>query len=230
MKQILLPLIVGLTLSLTGWSAENLSNVFSKELAQTKKEGNNATLINALDVSPHVVYRSAGLQRMLDSKEFKEFAKDNKVTIINMRRQVVVTGEMRKNAVENARKILGNNAPITYEDWVSTMSNWRGWSSLNASQKDAHIKKLMSDPLPRHYVNIALKNVVNKERVKKVTLMKVFNGEFPSTLLLDSKGNVLNKTVFKRGMTVKDYIEKYTEILVPEEEENDSKNKDKAAK
>ena len=113
------------------------------------------------------------------------------------------------------------------------MSNSRGWSSLSAAKQAAFIKSKMSDPLPMHYVALAMKRLKAQERTKKALLWNSFKGETPVSLLLDSKGNVLNKRVYEHGLTVKDYIEKYTEILEPEEEddkEKDSKVKSKDAK
>ena len=239
MKKILMSLIIGLTIPLTGLSAENLSKAFSKELAQTKAAGNNVTMINSMswsvatDVGAYS--RTLGLLHLLNTKEFNEFSTEKKVTVVNIYNTLSVGSlpELRKQAVKEARKILGNNAPITERDWRDVMGNSRGWNNLSAAKQAAFIKKKMSDPLPRSYVAEALTKLVNKERAKRVLLLKVFKGQTPTTLLLDSEGNVLNKTVFERGLTVKDYIEKYTEILEPEEEDDKEKVlevKDKDAK
>ena len=238
MKKILMSLIIGLTIPLTGLSAENLSKAFSKELAQTKAAGNNVTMINSmwgLRTPTEAYARTLMLHRLLNTKEFNEFSTEKKVTVVNIYNTLSVGSlpELRKHAVKEARKILGNNAPITERDWRDVMGNSRGWNNLSAAKQAAFIKKKMSDPLPRSYVAEALTKLVNKERAKRVLLLKVFKGQTPTTLLLDSEGNVLNKTVFERGLTVKDYIEKYTEILEPEEEDDKEKVlevKDKDAK
>jgi hypothetical protein len=175
-----------------------------------------------------------GLLRLLNTKEFNEFSTEKKVTVVNIYNTVSdAIPELRKQAIKDARKILGNHAPITERDWRDVMGNSRAWNNLSAAKQAAFIKKKMSDPLPRSYVAEALTKLVNRERAKRALLLKVFKGQTPTTLLLDSEGNVLNKTVFERGLTVKDYIEKYTEILEPEEEddkEKDLKVKGKDAK
>ena len=239
MKKMLL-LIVGLTISLTGLSAENLSKAFSKELAQTKAAGNNVTMISSMEYTgrphPRALGRSVALNRLLNTKEFKDFSTDKKVTVINYFRVVTLQeqrGKLMELAVKDARKILGNNAPITESHWRDIMSNSFGWRTLSEAEKSAFIKKKMSDPLPTHYVRQALVRIVNKERVNKAVAWKEFKTQTPTTILLDSEGNVLNRTVFNHNMKAKDYIEKYTEILEPEEEdekEKDSKVKSKDAK
>ena len=198
-------------------------------------------MINAVEYTNRDVRRSDQLKRsfmlrrLLLTKEFKDFSKENKVTVINISPtlQYKDTVELRKQAVKDARKILGVNAPITESHWRDIMSNSRGWTSLSAAQQADFIKKKMSDPLPMHYVGQALVRLVNKERGKKALRWKFFKGDTPVSILLDSEGNVLNKRVYEHGLTVKDYIEKYTEILEPEEEddkEKDSKVKSKDAK
>ena len=238
MKKILS--LILLSLSLTGWSAENLSELFSSELAQTKASENNVTMINSMELSGQPIYndshvRSRMLQSVLLSKEFKEFTKDKKVTVINIYRTLTYKDvqKLKKDAKENARAILGDNAPITEAHWRGTLSNGRAdgvWKRMTKKEQDAHIKKLMARPLPAHYLQQAWKVLYGKEREKRMLLWSAFNGQAPVSLLLDEKGNVLNKKVFKRGLKVEDYINKYTEILAPEEAkekaEKEKENKD----
>lgn len=241
MKKILS--LILLSLSLTGWGAENLSKVFSSELAETKAAENNVTMINSMELSgsPYTAgahARSIELQRMLVSKEFKEFSKANKVTVKNIYRTVTYDDvvKLKAEARENAREILGVNAPLTESHWRGMMSNSPpngGWHKMSRKAQDAWVKKQMSKPLPQHYLQQAWRVVYSKDKAKRKVLWKVFNGQVPVSLLLDSEGNVLNKKVFKRGLKVEDYIKEYKEILDPEEEDEekeDSKVKEKVAK
>jgi hypothetical protein len=223
MKKMLLSFIIGLTISLTGLSAENMSEVFSKELAQTKAAGNDVTMISGMETYELVarlgsgaerlaivdrITRSRALQRLLLTKEFKDFSKDKKVTVININKTesvIKMRARLRELAFTDVNEILGKNAP----------------------------KEFKGKKHREYFAAQAMTVLLNKERGKKVLLWRAFNGEAPVSLLLDSKGNVLNKTLYKHGLSAKDYIEKYTEILDPEEEddkEKDSKVKSEDAK
>ena len=234
MKKILSLILLSLTLAASG--AENLSKVFSSELAQTKSSGNKVTMINSMEMGGDIRYNTAmlhsrALKSILNSKEFKEFAVDNNVTVVNVYRTLTYKDvtSLREDARANAATILGVNAPSTESHWRGIMSNNLSWHKMTKKAQDATIKKLMNRTTwTPHYAQQAMNKLFVKERTKRQVLWNAFNGQAPVSLLLDAKGNVLNKKLYRYPTKVEDYIKEYTEILNPEEakEKADKENKD----
>lgn len=234
MKKILSLILLSLMLPASG--AENLSKVFSNELAQSKSLDNNVTLINSMETisSPqHNTSRlhSVALQRMLDSKEFKEFAKDKKVTVINIYRTLTYKDVTRlnKEARKNALNILGENAPHKASHWRDIMSNSApnsAWHKMSRKEQDAWVAKKMDKPLPTHYTQQAMTSLMVKERGKRQLLWKAFNGQAPVSLLLDNEGNVLNKKLYRWSPESEEqYTNELLEILDPEEAKEKAEKK-----